>query len=111
MRISREHFRHRSGSASHSFFDQLAPLLRRDAARLVGRNVDQLHGVELGLGFFVRLLTPPSAHLFGIPPVVAHELEAFVGNVLGDRGDWISSGKAAVAEQCWRYYRAKKENR
>jgi hypothetical protein len=36
--------------------DQLAPLLRRDAARLVDRNVDHFHGVALGLRFFVRLL-------------------------------------------------------
>ena len=68
MRISREHFGHRSGSASHTF-DQLARLLGRDAARLVGRNVDHLHGVALGLHFFVRLLGPPAAHLVGIPPV------------------------------------------
>ena len=67
--------------------DQLAPLLRRDAARLVGRNVDHLHGLALGLHFFVRLLGPPAAHLVGIPPVIAHELEALDGNVLGDRGD------------------------
>jgi hypothetical protein len=47
----------------------------------VGTNVDHLHGVALGLHFFVRLLGPPAAHLVGIPPVVAHELEALVGNV------------------------------
>jgi hypothetical protein len=35
--------------------DQLAPLLGRDAARLVSSNVDHLHGVALGLHFFVRL--------------------------------------------------------
>jgi hypothetical protein len=93
MRISREHFGHRSGSASHTFLIQLAPLLRRDAARLVGRNVDHLHGVALGLHFFVRLLGPPAAHLVGIPPVIAHELEALVGNVLGDRGDKVARGE------------------
>ena len=94
MRISREHFGHRSGWVGlPHLLDQLAPLLRRDAARLVGRNVDHLHGVALGLHFFVRLLGPPAAHLVGIPPVVAHELEALVGNVLGDRGDKVARGE------------------
>ena len=59
MRISREHFGHRSGSASHTLLDQLAPLLGRDAAPLVGGNVDHLHGVALDLHFFVRLLGRP----------------------------------------------------
>ena len=92
MRISREHFGHRSGSASHTFLIKLAPLLGRDAARLVGRNVDHLHGVALGLRFFVRLLGPPAAHLVGIPPVVTHELEALVGNG-GDHGDKVARGE------------------
>ena len=56
MRISREHFGHLSGSASHTFWVNLAPFLARDAARLVGGNVDHLHGVALGRHFFVRLL-------------------------------------------------------
>jgi hypothetical protein len=51
------------------------------------------HGVALGLRFLVRLLGPPAAHLVGIPPVVAHELEALVGNVLGDRGDKVARGE------------------
>ena len=38
---------------------QLAPLLGRDAARLVGGNVDHLNDVALGLRFFVRLRTTP----------------------------------------------------
>ena len=93
MRISREHFGHRSGSASHTFLINSRHFLEGDAARLVGRNVDHLHSVALGLRFFVRLLGPPAAHLAGIPPVIAHELEALVGNVLGDRGDKVARGE------------------
>jgi hypothetical protein len=48
--------------------DQLAPLLGRDAPRLVGRNVDQLHGVALGLRFFVRPLGPPARILLEYHP-------------------------------------------
>jgi hypothetical protein len=43
MRISREHFGHRSGPASHTF------LINSRAAPLVGGNIDHLHGVALGL--------------------------------------------------------------
>ena len=32
-------------------------------------------------------LGPPAAHLVWNTPVLAHELEALVGNALGDRGD------------------------
>ena len=43
-----------------------------------------------GPGFGIRLLEPLSAHLIGIPVVVAHELEAFVRDVLGDAGDEVA---------------------
>jgi hypothetical protein len=48
MRISREHFGHRSASASHTFLINSHHFLE-GMARLVGRNADQLHGVALGL--------------------------------------------------------------
>jgi len=33
------------------------------------------------------------AHLAGIPAIIAHKLEAFVGNVLGDSGYEIAEGE------------------
>ena len=57
MRISREHFGHRSGSTSHTFLINRATSWKECGAAL-GRNVDHLHGVALGLHFFVRLPIP-----------------------------------------------------
>ena len=58
MRISREHFGHRSESASSPSLSTRATSGKGcGAAR--GRKVDHLHGVALVLHFFVRLLGPP----------------------------------------------------
>jgi hypothetical protein len=43
--------------------------------------------------------------LVGIPTVVAHELEAFVGNVLGDRCDEVVGESAAKLPPCFLFMR------
>ena len=43
--------------------------------------------------------------LVGIPTVVAHELEAFVGNVLGDRRDKWMGESAAKLPPCFLFMR------
>jgi len=71
------------------FLDELAPLFGRNPAGLERGNVD-----DIALGrihdFGIRLLEPLAAHLVGIPSVIAHELEAFVRDVLGDAGDEVA---------------------
>ena len=58
-----------------------------------------------------RMVGAPAAlspHLVGVPPVIAHQVEAAVGDVLGDRrqeirrleGDEIGPGNGA----CWEEY-------
>jgi hypothetical protein len=78
-RISREHFGYRSGSASHAFLINSRHFLEGMRRGSWAETSITSPGVALGLHFFVRLLGPLAAHLVGIPPVVAHELEALVG--------------------------------
>jgi len=54
-------------------------------------NVDHLDGrAGGGLGLLDRLFVALAAHLVGVPAVVADELKALVGNVLGDGGDEVT---------------------
>ena len=55
-------------------------------------DIDDRRGVAGGLGHGGRLLTSLAAHLVGVPAVVADELEALVGDVLGDGGDEWQTG-------------------
>ena len=77
------------------FLDEVPPFLGRNTAGLVFGHVDDLHalchlfGLFLLLGAFLAL----AAHLIGIPAVVAHELKALVGDVLGDGGDKVAGGE------------------
>ena len=50
-------------------------------------------GVRSGFKSTADVGCSPAKQLVGIPPVVAHELEALVGNVLGDRGDKVARGQ------------------
>ena len=43
--------------------------------------------------------------LVGIPTVVAHELEAFVGNVLGDRRDEVGGRERREVPPCFLFMR------
>ena len=72
-------FDHRLGLPD--LLDEFAPLFGRNPAGLERRDVDDLALVNVN-GFGIRLLEPLPAHLVGIPCVIAHELEAFVWNVL-----------------------------
>ena len=74
-------------------FDQLAPFRRGDAARFVFGHVDDLYGVAGGLGRFKSLFLTLAAHLIAIPAVVADQLKALVGDVLGDGGDKVAGGE------------------
>ena len=71
------------------FLDEFAPLFGRNPAGLERGDV-----VVIALGrihdFGLRLLEPLAAHLVGIPSVIAHELKAFVRDVLGDAGDEVA---------------------
>ena len=55
------------------------------------RRHDLAFGHLLGSG--IRLLDALAAHLIGIPSVIAHELEAFVRDVLGYAGDEVVVAK------------------
>ena len=44
-------------------------------------------------GSIIRPLEPLATHLIGIPSVIAHELEPFVRDVLGDAGDEVAGAK------------------
>ena len=44
-------------------------------------------------GSVIPPLEPLATHLIGIPSVIAHELEPFVQDVLGDAGDEVAGAK------------------
>ncbi len=66
--------------------DQLAPLLRRDARRVVLGHVDHVHAGDLGRAGFGLALGALAPGAIGVPTVVTHHLKAFVGNMLRDGG-------------------------
>ena len=87
---SREHFEHRSGSASHTFLINSRHFLEGTRRRSWAETSMTSTASPL-------VCTSSSARLARRarrkPPVVAHELEALVGNVLGDRGDKVARGE------------------
>ena len=92
MRISREHFGHRSGWASHTFLINSRHFLegmRRGS--WAETSITSMASPSACASSSACLARCPRIVL-DIPPVVAHELEALVGNVLGDRGDKSRKG-------------------
>ena len=70
--------------------DELASFGRRDAARVVFGNVNDLHGLAGDRSLLHGTLVPLPPHLVGVPAVVADKLEALVGDVLGDLRDEVA---------------------
>ena len=75
--------------------DEFATFFRGNAAWLVLGHIDDLHAflqVFDPFLFFGPLFALHS-HLVGVPAVVAHELKAFVGNVLGEGDNEVAGGE------------------
>lgn len=73
--------------------DQLAPFFRRDARGVVLGHVDHVHVRGLRGARLSLALGPLTPGPVGVPPVVAHHLEAFVGNVLRDGRNELLGGE------------------
>ena len=60
---------------------------------MLGDVNDLDHLTDGDLDFFHRPLFPLPAHLVAVPTIVTDELEAFVGDVLGDGGDEVAGAE------------------
>jgi hypothetical protein len=93
MCISREHFGHRSESTSHTFLINSRHFLegmRRGS--WVETSITSTASPSVCTSSSVCFPRRPRI-LLQYHPVIAHELEALVGNVLGDRGDKVARGE------------------